>query len=70
MVNKKAVRRKNKKILLFALSVLGLAVAANLVAVGYGVSFGAGLLFVIIVGLLTLCVIGGAHQKEVAGDEK
>lgn len=70
MVNKKAVRRKNKKILLIALSVLGLAVAANLVAVGYGVSFGAGLLFVIIVGLLTLCVIGGAHRKEVAGDEK
>ncbi len=70
MVNRKAVRRKNKRILLIALTVLGLTVAANLVAVGYGVSFGAGLLFVITVGLLTLCVIGGAHREEVAGDEK
>lgn len=70
MVNKKAVRRKNKKILLIALSVLGLAVAANLVAVGYGVSFGARLLLVITVGLLTLCVIGGVRRKEVAYNEK
>lgn len=70
MVNKKAVRRKNKKILLIALSVLGLAVAANLVAVGYGVSFGTGLLLVITVGLLTLCVIGGVRRKEVAYNEK
>ena len=70
MVNKKAVRRKNKKILLIALSVLGLAVAANLVAVGYGVSLVAGLLLVITVGLLTLCVIGGVRRKEVAYNEK
>ena len=70
MINKKAVRRKNRRILLIALSVLGLAVAANLVAVGYGVSFGAGLLFVITVGLLTLCVIGGARREEVTDNEK
>ena len=62
--------KRNKRILLVALSCLLVAVAANFVSTVYRMSFGGGLLFVLTVGVLILCVVGGLRGKQVVEDEK
>lgn len=70
MNHRRSARRKNFRILLVALSCLLVAVAANFVSTVYRMSFGGGLLFVLTVGVLILCVVGGLRGKRAVEDEK